>query len=135
MSTPTWGEKLWARLTLLPGNRGAKPLCEQHGGQLVCVRSCYNERRQKRLKTVELSAGGSARVGRANRGCAEYIGVAAFLSKVGQCCIYLQMLFQASNGMMHIRVYTWRVYICICRRSVYVYAGIYMYMPAGAVYQ
>jgi len=45
------------RLTLLPGNRGAKQLHEQYGEQLMCVRYRYDEQRQKRLKTVELIVG------------------------------------------------------------------------------
>lgn len=45
------------RLTLLPGDRGAKQLHEQYGDQLVCVRYRYDEQRQKRLKTVELIVG------------------------------------------------------------------------------
>ena len=42
------------RVTLLPGDRGAKQLQEQYGDQLVCVRYRYDEQRQKRFKTVEL---------------------------------------------------------------------------------
>ena len=42
------------RLTLLPGDRGAKQLHEQYGEQLVCVRYRHDEQRQKRYKTVEL---------------------------------------------------------------------------------
>ena len=45
------------RLTLLPGERGAKQLHEQYGEQLVCVRYRYDEQRQKRFKTVELIVG------------------------------------------------------------------------------
>ena len=42
------------RLTLQPGDRGAKQLHEQYGEQLVCVRYRHDEQRQKRYKTVEL---------------------------------------------------------------------------------
>jgi hypothetical protein len=42
------------RLTLHPGDRGAKQLHEQYGEQLVCVRYRHDEQRQKRYKTVEL---------------------------------------------------------------------------------
>ena len=43
-----------ARVTLLPGDRGAKQLQEQYGDQLICVRYRYDEQRQRRFKTVEL---------------------------------------------------------------------------------
>ncbi len=42
------------RSTVHPGQRGAKRLRTQYGERLVCVRYRYDERRQKRLKTVEL---------------------------------------------------------------------------------
>ena len=42
------------RSTVHPGQRGAKKLLTQYGDRLVCVRSRYDEQRQKRLKTVEL---------------------------------------------------------------------------------
>ena len=45
------------RLTLLPGNRGAKQLHEQYGEQLICVRYRYDEQLRKRFKTVELIVG------------------------------------------------------------------------------
>jgi hypothetical protein len=45
---------LRTRLTLRPHQRGAKQLLAQYGNRLVCVRYRYDERRQKRLKTVEL---------------------------------------------------------------------------------
>ena len=45
------------RLTLLPGERGAKQLHEQYGDQLVCVRYRYDEQQQKRFKTGELIVG------------------------------------------------------------------------------
>jgi len=45
---------LRTRLTLHPSQPGAKHLRVQSGERLVCVRSRYDEQRQKRLKTVEL---------------------------------------------------------------------------------
>jgi hypothetical protein len=42
------------RSTVQPGHRGAKKLLTQYGDRLVCVRSRYDEQRQKRWKTVEL---------------------------------------------------------------------------------
>src|SRR5262245_25285677 len=42
------------RLTLHPGQHGAKQLQAQYGDQLVCVRYRYDEQQQKRFKTVEL---------------------------------------------------------------------------------
>jgi len=42
------------RLTLQPGQNGAKQLQAQYGDRLVCVRYRYAEQRQKRCKTVEL---------------------------------------------------------------------------------
>ena len=42
------------RLTLQPGQDGAKQMQAQYGDRLVCVRYRYDERRQKRFKTVEL---------------------------------------------------------------------------------
>ena len=43
-----------AQVTLQPGQKGTKNLCNQYGDQLVCVRSRDDEARQRRLKTVEL---------------------------------------------------------------------------------
>jgi len=43
-----------ARLTLKPGLKGTKKLTEQYGERLVRVRYRYDEKRKKRLKTVEL---------------------------------------------------------------------------------
>ena len=42
------------RLTLHPGQNGAKQLQAQYGDRLVCVRYRYDEHQQKRFKTVEL---------------------------------------------------------------------------------
>lgn len=42
------------KTTLLPGQNGTKTLQKQYGDKLVCVRYRYDEKRQKRLKTVEL---------------------------------------------------------------------------------
>lgn len=42
------------RSTVHPGQRGAKKLFAQYGDRLICVRYRYDEKRQKRLKTVEL---------------------------------------------------------------------------------
>lgn len=42
------------RLTLHPGQDGAKQLHHQYGDRLVCVRYRYDEQRKRRLKTVEL---------------------------------------------------------------------------------
>jgi hypothetical protein len=42
------------RLTLHPGQDGAKQLRERYGEQLVCVRYRYDETRKERWKTVEL---------------------------------------------------------------------------------
>ena len=42
------------RLTLPPGHDGAQQMHAKYGDRLVCVRYRYDERRQKRFKTVEL---------------------------------------------------------------------------------
>jgi len=42
------------RLTLHPGQDGAKQLGVQYGDRLVCVRYRYDEQQKKRYKTVEL---------------------------------------------------------------------------------
>ena len=42
------------RLILKPGQRGTKRLGKQYGDRLLCVRYRYDEKRRKRLKTVEL---------------------------------------------------------------------------------
>lgn len=42
------------RLTLQPHQDGAKQLLAEYGERLVCVRYRYDERRKRRLKTVEL---------------------------------------------------------------------------------
>ncbi|HEY5999908.1 MAG TPA: hypothetical protein VI078_11505 [bacterium] len=45
------------RLTLRPGQKGTRRLCEQYGERLVCVRYRYDDARKVRLKTVELIVG------------------------------------------------------------------------------
>ncbi len=42
------------RLTLQPGQRGARTLSSRYGDQLVCVRSRYDAHHKRRFKTVEL---------------------------------------------------------------------------------
>ena len=42
------------RLTLQPHQDGAKQLLAEYGEHLVCVRYWYDERRKRRLKTVDL---------------------------------------------------------------------------------
>ncbi len=42
------------RLTLQPGQRGARTLSARYGDQLVCVRYRYDEQQKRRFKTVEL---------------------------------------------------------------------------------
>jgi hypothetical protein len=42
------------RLRLKPGQNGTRKLVQQYGDRLVCVRYRYDERTQKRYKTVEL---------------------------------------------------------------------------------
>ncbi len=42
------------RLNLKPGQRGTKKLVAQYGERLICVRYRYDEKRKKRVKTVEL---------------------------------------------------------------------------------
>ena len=53
-NTAKKGEDMRIRLTLRPGQNGAKQLQAQHGDRLVCVRYRYDARQQKRFKTVEL---------------------------------------------------------------------------------
>ena len=43
-----------ARLKLKPGQRGTKKLVSQYGARLICVRYRYDEKQQKRFKTVEI---------------------------------------------------------------------------------
>ncbi|QTA91774.1 Uncharacterized protein dnm_078480 [Desulfonema magnum] len=42
------------RRNLKPGQKGTKKLAEIYGDSLVCVRYRYDEKRKKRLKTVEI---------------------------------------------------------------------------------
>ena len=42
------------RLTLRPGQAGTKKLARRYGERLVCVRYRYDEKTERRLKTVEL---------------------------------------------------------------------------------
>ena len=42
------------KLTLKPGQKGTKKLCEKYGPSLVCVRYRYDTAGKKRYKTVEL---------------------------------------------------------------------------------
>jgi hypothetical protein len=42
------------RLTLTPGQNGTRRLVAEYGDRLVCVRYRYDEKTQRRLKTVEL---------------------------------------------------------------------------------
>ena len=42
------------RLKLKAGQKGTKKLVAQYGERLICVRYRYDEKRKKRLKTVEL---------------------------------------------------------------------------------
>jgi len=39
---------------IIPGNPGTKRLLEKYGERLICVRYKYDEKTQKRIKTVEL---------------------------------------------------------------------------------
>ena len=47
------------RLTLQPGQRGARNLSARYGEQLVCVRYRYDAHQKRRFKTVELIVEGS----------------------------------------------------------------------------
>ena len=42
------------RLRLKPGQNGTRKLLQKYGDRLICVRYRYDERTQKRYKTVEL---------------------------------------------------------------------------------
>lgn len=42
------------RLKLKPGQKGTKKLVQEYGDNLVCVRYRYDEKSQKRFKTIEL---------------------------------------------------------------------------------
>ena len=42
------------KLSIKPGQKGTKRLCEKYGDSLVCVRYRYDETNKKRYKTVEL---------------------------------------------------------------------------------
>lgn len=42
------------RLSLKPGDKGTKKLADKYGSSLVCIRYRYDEKRKKRLKTVDL---------------------------------------------------------------------------------
>jgi ATP-dependent protease HslVU (ClpYQ) ATPase subunit len=46
-------QNLKVRLTLNPGDRGTKKLVNEFGDKLICVRYRYDEKRGRRLKTVE----------------------------------------------------------------------------------
>jgi hypothetical protein len=43
-----------ANTHLKPGQKGTKRLLEQYGDKLLCVRYRYDEKRQVRIKTVEI---------------------------------------------------------------------------------
>lgn len=45
---------LKTRLTLRPGQNGTKKLLHKYGDRLLAVRYCYDETRQRNVKTVEL---------------------------------------------------------------------------------
>jgi len=47
-------KEMKANTHLKPGQKGTKRLLEQYGDKLLCVRYRYDEKRQVRLKTVEL---------------------------------------------------------------------------------
>lgn len=47
-------KEMKANTHLKPGQKGTKSLLEQYGDKLLCVRYRYDEKRQMRLKTVEL---------------------------------------------------------------------------------
>src|SRR5262245_53601150 len=42
------------RSTVHPGQQGAKKLQMQYGERLVCIRYRYDDKRQKRFKTIEI---------------------------------------------------------------------------------
>ncbi|HMV82493.1 MAG TPA: hypothetical protein PLD20_19680 [Blastocatellia bacterium] len=43
-----------ARRTLVPGQKGTKKFLDHYGEKLICVRYRYDERRRKRMTTVEI---------------------------------------------------------------------------------
>ncbi len=45
---------MYIRRNLKPGRKGTKKLVDIYGDNLVCVRYRYDEKRKKRLKTVEI---------------------------------------------------------------------------------
>ncbi|MCP4130890.1 MAG: hypothetical protein GY754_07895, partial [bacterium] len=45
---------MYIRRNLKPGRKGTKKLVDICGDNLVCVRYRYDEKRKKRLKTVEI---------------------------------------------------------------------------------
>lgn len=47
-------KEMKANTHLKPGQKGTKRLLEQYGDKLLCVRYRYDEKRQMRIKTVEL---------------------------------------------------------------------------------
>ena len=47
-------KEMKANTHLKPGQKGTKRLLEQYGDKLLCVRYRYDEKRQVRIKTVEL---------------------------------------------------------------------------------
>ncbi len=47
-------EIMKTRLILKPGQKGTGRLVNIYGDRLICVRYRYDEKRRKRLKTVEL---------------------------------------------------------------------------------
>jgi len=47
-------KEMKANIHLKPGQKGTKRLLEEYGDKLLCVRYRYDEKRQVRLKTVEI---------------------------------------------------------------------------------
>lgn len=51
---PDTEDAMKTRLRLKPGQNGTRKLAQQYGDRLVCVRYRYDERTQRRYKTVEI---------------------------------------------------------------------------------
>ncbi len=75
------------QVTLQPGQKGTKKLCDRYGEQLVCVRYRYDAARQRRLKTIELIVEEVPwRPERAARKGAETVGVRVDVQEVSLQC-------------------------------------------------
>ena len=93
------------QVTLQPGQKGTKKLCDRYGDQLVCVRNRYNEARRGQLNTVEVRVEEMPwRPGRAARKGAWIVGV-----RVGVQEVPLQRQVKLAGGRWNPTRHVWEL--------------------------